>query len=168
MILFGALFSLLSQSAQTPFYKESAFWHGLVFTSIFNVAVVYAILFYPDWMWMYYLEDSRNTLGELVYLFVFLYYLPYLLGYYLGRDLRHKNWMLCLALIGSMAVVEVWLVIHLFDRYAVIGTREQYLAGKAISLFGPDNPIGFVMNGSVVVMILYFIGAVILYRRQRG
>ena len=166
MLLFGALFSLFASPLhRTVIFKEPFFWHGVIFTSIFNVAVVYAVVHFPDWMWMYYLQDARNTLPELVYLFAFLYYFPFALGFYLGRDLKRYSIVIWAAFVVVLMATEAWLVLVLFDRYSVIGTRAEFLLGEALPLFGPDNPIGPVMNGSVVGMVLYFILCLILFRR---
>lgn len=168
MILFGALFAIFASNDRAkPFYDESAFWHGLVFTSLFNVAVVYAIIKFPDWMWMYFVDNSTNSFGELLYLFVFVYYLPYLLGFYLGKDLITQSklhWILCLILLVAS---EGWIVWHLFDRYSVIGSLEQFQNSTAVSLFSPDNPIGPVMNGSVGLMVVYFLFVCYLHRRRK-
>lgn len=168
MILFGVLFAVFTKpTVRRAFYRETAFWHGLIFSSLFNVAVVYAVILYPDWMWMYYPEDSRNSVTELIYIFVFIYYLPYLLGYYLGRDVWAFSKILWALLLVSLALSELWIIHHLFDRYSVTGTRAEYLAGTAISLFDPANPIGPVMNGSVVLMAIYFFIVVYLNRKQK-
>lgn len=168
MILFGALFAIFASNDRAkPFYNECAFWHGLVFTSIFNVAVVYAIIKFPDWMWMYFLDNSTNSLAELAYLFVFLYYLPYLLGFYLGKEMlghSKSHWVFVLV---AMIASEAWIVWHLFERYSVIGTLEQFQSGTAISLFAPENPIGLVMNGSVGVMVVYFLFVCYWHRRRK-
>lgn len=159
MMFFGALFALFTrkESVRGSVFSSAYFWHGLIFTTLFNAAVFYAALQFPDWMWMYFLEDSRNSPVELIYLFLFLYYLPYILGFYLGHLLVLKSrglWLLfALFLLGW----EGWLIVRLFDRYSVVGTRQDYLNGTAISLFSPQNPIGIVMNLAVGLMILYYL-----------
>jgi len=169
MLLFGALFSLLSNPCRpASIFTEGAFWHGFVFTSIFNVAVVYSAIHYPDWMWMYFLEDSSNTVGELLFLFGFLYYLPYALGYYIGRDFKRISVVGVYLVMAFLAVIEAWMILKLFDRYSRIGTLEEFRSGTAVSLFGPDNPIGLVMNGSIVVMVLYFVFVIYLYRKKKA
>lgn len=169
MILFGALFAVFETSAFNKLVLLSRyFWHGLVFTTIFNVAVFYAIATYPDWMWMYFLEDSGNTTGELIYIFVFLYYLPYVLGFYLGIECKKRAISLWASFIAVMAASEIWVIWHLFDRYSVVGTREQFMNGTATSLFSPQNPIGAVTNGSVVFMVLYFVFVLFRHRRARN
>lgn len=167
MILFGAIFAIFSKNdRQGTVFSDGYFWHGVVFTTIFNVPVVYAICQYPDWMWMYFLENSHNTKLELIYIFIFLYYLPYTLGFYLGRDLKRFSIPFWFLFILSQIGAEVWLIGRLFDRYSVIGTREEFLKGQAAALFGPDNPIAFVMNSSVAAMGVYFLVVVIFYRRK--
>ena len=158
-MLFGVLFSLLTrkESAGVSVFSSHYFWHGLVFSTLFNAIVLYSTLKFPDWMWMYFVEAPQLGMFDLAYIFFFLYYLPYGTGFYLGRDLlkRYKSavWLLILFLMA----VEAWVVWKLFDRYEVIGTRQQFLDGTAISLFSPQNPIGPVMNGGVALMIIYYL-----------
>lgn len=169
IMLFGALFSLFTRNegGRLSVFSSRYFWHGLVFTTIFNGAVIYAIIKFPDWMWMYFLEDSTNSLIELIYIFIFLYYIPYILGFYLGHLLivKSKAWWLGLSLF--LLGWEAWVVLHLFDRYSVVGTREQFLNGTAVSLFSPENPVGLAMNLSVGLMVVYFIGVWWFYRKRK-
>lgn len=168
MILFGALFAIFERTDfRRSVWSSRFFWHGVVFATIFNLAVAYAIWKYPDWMWMYFPEDSRNTAIELVYLFVFLYYLPYALGFYLGFDIKNRSFVLWLAFLAALAGSEAWIVSRLFDRYSVIGTRAEFEGGAAVSLFSPENPIGPVMNGAVALMIAYFIAVAYRHRQSR-
>lgn len=168
MLLFGALFAAFENvDFRRSIFSSVYFWHGVVFASIFNVAVIYAIIHAPDWMWMYYLTDVKNSPQELVYIFIFLYYLPYALGFYLGLDLKRMGMGLWLLLVLSLGGAEAWIIIHLFDRYAVVGTTQEYLEGTAISLFSPDNPLGPVLNGSVALMIIYYLVVAFLSRRRK-
>lgn len=168
MLLFGALFSLFERPRfERPVFFSRFFWHGLVFTTFFNVAVFYAILKFPDWMWMYFVEDSQNSVLELIYIFVFLYYLPYALGFYLGYDIKNRSKMLWTGFAVFLIASEAWIVFHLFDRYSVVGTREAYFNKTAVSLFDPANPLGPVMNGSVAIMIVYFFLVLFRWRRAR-
>jgi len=169
MLLFGALFSLFERPTfGRPVFFSRYFWHGLVFTTFFNFSVFYAILKFPDWMWMYFVEDSQNSVLELIYIFVFLYYLPYALGFYLGYDIKNRSKVLWAGFAVFLIAAEVWIVLHLFDRYSVVGTREAYLNKTAVSLFDPANPLGPVMNGSVGIMILYFFLVLFRWRRTRS
>lgn len=168
MLLFGTLFSFFERrDLHGTVFSSRYFWHGVVFTTLFNLGVFYAIATVPDWMWMYFLDDAHNTFGELVYIFIFLYYLPYALGFYLGFDIKNRStagwWALILFFIGA----EAWLIDKLFDRYSVVGTRQEFFSQTAASLFSPSNPIAPVMNGSVAAMVAYFFFVVFLYRRGK-
>lgn len=169
MLLFGALFAILTRRGGGSFsvFSDAAFWKGIVFASIFNAAVLYAAIVYPDWMWMYFLEEPRLGFWPLLYLFLFLYYLPYILGFYLGKVVFARGiavWIIfCLFCLGW----EGWLIVTLFDRYAVVGTREEFLSGTALSLFSPSNRMGMILNGSVAVMVLFYLVCVWQHVRRR-
>lgn len=167
-MLFGVLFALFTRNegGRRSVFSSPYFWHGIIFSTIFNGAVIYAIVRFPDWMWMYFLEDSTNSLIELVYIFIFLYYVPYILGFYLGRllVLKGKRWWLLLALF--LLGWEAWIVLHLLDRYSVVGTRQQFLDGTAVSLFSPENPVGTAMNMSVGLMVIYYLAVWWWYRKR--
>lgn len=168
MLLFGSLFAYFERTDYRGSVLGSRyFWHGVVFATLFNLGVAYAVATYPDWMWMYYREDSRNTPSELAYLFIFLYYLPYTLGFYLGFDAKNRSFALWFGLLAFFAAAEGWLIWKLFDRYSVIGTREEFLNGTAVSLFGPDNPIALAVNGSVVLMVFYYILVSMWHRKSK-
>jgi hypothetical protein len=165
MILFGLLFSILEErDYRDSIFKSAYFWHGVVLSTIFNAAVVYAAIYYPDWMWMYYVSESLS-LEAYVYLFFFLYYLPYVLGFALGVEALRASRALWGFWALLMVAAEVWLVLTLWDRYSVVGTAEQFASGTAVSLFDPNNPLSLVMNISMLVMGAYY--AFLLFRRRK-
>lgn len=116
-------------------------------------------------MWMYFIEDARHTSLELVYIFVFIYYLPYILGFYLGTITLSRSFLLWLGLVAGMVASEAWIVAHLFDRYSVVGTRVEYLAGTAVSLFSPKNPLSIWMNLVMGIMAAYFLFVLWRYKK---
>lgn len=168
-MLFGALFSLFAKRERGDLLVFSSpwFWHGVVFSSLFNAAVLYAALKFPDWMWMYFLEDSRTGPVTLVYLFLFLYYFPYVLGFYLGRIFILKGKLPWLCFVLFLLGWEGWLIGRLFDRYSVVGTREEFFNGTAVSLFSPQNPVGLAMNLAVCAMVIYYLLVWWTFRKKR-
>ena len=116
---------------------------------------------------MYFVENARNTPLEIAYIFLFLYYLPYAFGFYLGNDAIRFSKITWGLILLFLAATEAYLIQHLFNRYSVIGTRAEFLSGTAISLFSPANPIGLVMNGSVAAMVVYFLG-VLFFKLRRA
>ncbi len=161
MILIGLLFAFFENpKREGTVFSSRWFWHGFVFATIFNVAVLYAAIVFPDWMWMYFTNESHNSIPELFCIFVFLYYLPFVGGFYLGLDLNKLSGFIWFLVVLFCLATEAWLILHLYDRYSVVGTREQYYQGTAISLFDPHHAMAPVMNGSLLVMVLYFIWVV--------
>jgi len=169
MLLFGALFAILTRKGERrpSVFSYGAFWKGIFFATLFNAAVLYAAIIYPDWMWMYFVEESRLGFWPLLYLFLFLYYLPYILGFYLGKwtaDRGFVSWLLfCFFCLGW----EGWLVVTLFNRYSVVGTREEFLAGGALSLFSPENRMGMILNGTIAVMVVIYLVCLWQHLRRR-
>lgn len=167
VILFGMLFSFFERAERyRNLFSSPYLWHGLFFMTIFNVAVLYGALFYPDWMWMYFLEKSPQSWSVLVYLLLFFYYLPYLLGFFFGYELRNKSHFLWWCFVLGLLCAEGWLVVKLFDRYRMIGTREEFLNGTALPFLHPDNTMGLVVNLCAVVLILYYVLIFYKYKRE--
>ena len=115
---------------------------------------------------MYFTDESRNSVSELLCLFCFLYYLPFLCGFYLGIDLNKISGFIWFLAVLFCVACEAWLILHLYDRYSVLGTREQYYQGTAISLFDPHHAMAPVMNGSLVLMALHFVWVVYLAKKS--
>jgi len=168
LTLFGLIFSYFENPLRDrTIFSSRWFWHGLFFSSVFNAAAVYSALHFPDWMWMYFTNESQNSKTELIYIFAFLYYVPFVCGFYLGLDLRKIASVFWFVLILLCVLSEVWIVAHLFDRYSVLGTREQYYQSTAVSLFATDHALQPVMTGSLVVMGIYFLLVFFSYRRAK-
>ena len=157
---------MFAKRNEQSIFQNKYFWHGFVFTTIFNAAVLFAAIEYPDWMWMYFLETGRNTPLELSYLFVFLYYLPYVFGFVFIMELKKLSKLYSALFLVFCLLAEVWIVMHLFDRYSQVGTYAQFHQGQALSLFEPKHSLSTVMNAAVGIMILDFIFVVVLYRRD--
>ena len=168
MILFGALFALFSDRTKRSFFLLDPFlWHALLFSSFFNIAVIYSWFKFPDWMWMYFVEGTNPSILEIGYIFIYLYYLPCILGYVFARELKSYSSVLWGIFMLFLALSEAWLIYDLFDRYSVVGTHEQFLAKTAVSLFDPANPLSFVMNGSVALMVIHFVAVVYFQRKKK-
>lgn len=116
---------------------------------------------------MYYLKDSRLEWPELVYIFVFLYYLPYALGYYLGFDLKNKSWVLWFLWILGLLFAEGWLVFKFYDRYVQVGTYDQFLANTGANFLSFKNPLALIFNGCFGAMVLYYFYVFSLFRRTQ-
>lgn len=168
LILFGALFAGFERpDREGTLFSSFYFWQGLFFATVFNAAAFYAALTYPEWMWMYFVDVQSHTWSEIAYIFVFVYYVPFVAGFYIGLDLKKWSSFFWFVFLLLMLAAEVWIVWYLFDRYSVVGTREQYYQSTAISLFDPQNPLGWVFNGAVAVMVVHFIVVWFWHKRRK-
>lgn len=148
----------------TPFYKKESgsiwydpfFYKGAFFAGLFLIAVGYAYVLYPDWMWMYFVPNVHHSVVELCAIFIFLYVCPYVLGFYLGVESWKNSKPLWVLFFIFNVLSEAWLVSHLFDRYSVLGTTTDYLNHTGVSLFS-NQPLSPVMNGSVGAMVFYYL-----------
>lgn len=158
VILFGVIFSFFENpSTKTTLCKSKAFWHGLVLTSLFNAAALYAVFVAPDWMWMYFTDTPTLSVPALIYIFIFLYYCPYIFGFWLGKELNYYHFSAKIIVPLLLVVTEGLLIWQLFPRYAVVGTRHQFLTQTAPSLFVNEHPVYLVMNVSLIFMVISFI-----------
>jgi hypothetical protein len=144
---------------------------GAVATSVFLASALAAYAKGPDWMWMYFLEPPALTVVDLAFMAVVLYYLPFAAGFALTRA-GERRWpgRGGLLVAASALVLNVYVVARLFDRYAHVGTRADYLAGRAAPLAG-DHALKGVLNaggaalGATLVVLVAL--AVVEARRAR-
>ena len=115
---------------------------------------------------MYFLEEPNQSWQVLTYLLVFFYYFPYILGFFLGYELKNKSRFLWGCFVFGLLLIEILLIFELLDRYRVIGTREEFLNGTALSFLHPDNTMGLVMNLCTVILILDYVFVFYKYKRE--
>jgi len=159
LAVFGVLFSFFTkkEAGEGSPFRSPYFWHGILFSTIFCGIVFYSYLKFPDWMWMYYVSGIKLSTLELIYLFLFLYYVPYIAGFVLGRSLIRKDLLFGWLLLGFLVVWEIWIVTHLWGRYSVVGTEADYLNGTAIPAFSSTNPLNLQTNIALGMMVFYFL-----------
>ncbi len=166
MSLFGSIYALIQKRGKESYLKESAFKLGLLFSTIFIVSVLISFVMAPDWMWMYFPENPKTTLLDIIYLLIFLYYLPFIGGYILTRELMKKGWIQALSIPLISLLGEVFLIIRLWDRYSVVGRREEFLAGTAIPLW--KSSVNNVFNIAIPLLVIIFLVSVFLIRRKEN
>jgi len=117
----------------------------------------------PDWMFMYFIPASKVPLWIVVYLFIF-YYLLFLAGFFLHRELKKLNAILpwiagLLFLAGSVAVV-----LPLLKEYQTIATFEEFHRGLGVSL--PESAVG--KATTIPAIILAVVGLILcLWARKQ-
>lgn len=163
MSLFGSIYALVQKREKDSLLKESAFRWGILFSSIFIISVIISYFMAPDWMWMYFPENPKIGFLDWGYILIFLYYLPYVGGYFLTRELRKKGFIygVFVALVSLLG--EVFIVLRLWERYTHVGTREEFLSGTATLLW--KSSVNTVFNIAIPIMILVFIISFIRIRK---
>jgi hypothetical protein len=147
----------LERELEKPFYRTKTFWAGCRLAGLFVALVMASYVFYPDWMWMYFV--STKALGFtlqtaiVAYVFLMLYAIPFIAGYFWGSTFRanKKAW---LASIISNLALEGLLIFALWDRYSAVGTREEFLQGATVSV-SDFHLLGVLLNGGGILLVIF-------------
>lgn len=144
LAFFGAIFALLERGKDKWFFREKGFKWGIFFTSIFIISVIISYIIAPDWMWMYFPEESGINILDFIYILIFMYYLPYIAGYAITRYLKDIHFKYAILSAFFFLIWGVYIIVRLFDRYYHVGTREEFLNGSASLL--PSSTVGIYFN----------------------
>ena len=158
MVIFGLLFApyMRSDEADAPCLSR-AFIFGFIFSTLFVVSVIWSYKLAPDWMWMYFPEDNSVSLLGWIYILSVLYYMPYIGGFLLGKELFRRSKVVYWIAVVYFLIMELVVILLLFNRYYFVGTREEFLSGKAVPLNSPQSPVGTLMNVTGIVLFLVFV-----------
>lgn len=137
---------------------------ALAFNTVAGIIV--PALFYlkaPDWMWMYFVEDSAMPpwLGWYVLL---NYWFPFLAAYFMGAWLWRLGRNAVIAGLVVSAIGQIAIMALTFDRYFHVGTTEQYRAGTAVPL--PKSDLSLALNLGAVAWGVLGIAVFVYLRKQ--
>ncbi|MBI4614398.1 MAG: hypothetical protein HY720_12365 [Planctomycetes bacterium] len=153
LLVSGTLFSLLAvdPSDGRPFHARASFRRGTLFAA--GAAAVafslYAVA--PDWMATYLVSAPRLGWAGILFLSLFLYFAPYAAGYAAGLELRRSSRRGYALLLFFAIALLVAASAATWDETWVAGTREEYLAGKAIPLW-EHRSMGMILAAGFVVL----------------
>jgi len=158
MIIFGLLFGpyVREKEKKAPCLSR-AFIFGFIFSTIFVISVIWSYFLAPDWMWMYFPEKSSLNIWGWIYILSVLYYFPFIGGFLLGMVLSERSKVVYWISVVYFLIMELLIILLLFQRYYFVGTREEFLKGKAVPLNSPASPVGTLMNIFSIVLIVIFI-----------
>ncbi|MDQ3940158.1 MAG: hypothetical protein M3238_02280 [Actinomycetota bacterium] len=161
--LIGLVFGAFAPSER--WWRSRAFGAGLFSAAVFTTTALISYALVPDWMWMYFLDPDDVTWS--VPLIAAAYLFVYLLGFASAVSLKSLGRAALWLAGGGLAIMELAVVAITWDRYHLVGSRSQWLAGNAHELFatsptGPVRTIGLL--GPIFIAIL----AVSLFLTYRG
>ena len=165
LIFIGLLFGNLAPADN--WWRARAFAAGLGCACAFALVALVSYLLAPDWMWMYFLdaEDAGWAVPWVLIGYPFVFVVSFAAAVAL-RDLSRA------AVVGAavMAVVAELVLLGLtWARYRVVGTREEWVAGRGHELIslaptGPAATIGL-LGG---IFIALAVGALYWSARDRN
>jgi hypothetical protein len=168
LLLIGFIFSWLNREELNgaEMLRSKMFTRGIILCTIFIIAALWSYVLSPDWMWMYYPTNAETPLLGIVYILVFMYYIHFAFGYILGIWLERKKKHLSWAGAAVALVLNIIIMVLTYERYAVVGTYEQFHNGTAIPLTDPSNAVALPMNIAPVVMIIFAIAILIPWWKE--
>ena len=165
LILIGLIFGYgVKGTPRGSLFMTRAFITGKMITALFVVIVYYSYLLAPDWMWMYYVRASDLPSWMVWYVLV-LYFFAYAIGFCLTVEGAKVARAYPPFLILLMLAAEGVLIWALLDRYIVVGTIEQFLAGTGTAL--ADSVVGGTPTILTVLLIPLSLAFIYWSRRQR-
>lgn len=128
-LVFGALAPERDPLRSRPFIA------GAITALVFTATAVVSYFIVPDWMWMYFPAD-HGELRALVPWMPVGYVLTFVLAFAAALGLkstlrRGAVWVAA----ATMLLFEIALVAVLWERYNLVGSREEWTAGRAAELF---------------------------------
>lgn len=164
-MIFGALAALLGRRGPRV---RAWFVRGLVALTVFLATALLAYARCADWMWMYFLEPPALSATDIGFMALLLYYLPYLAAWGLARE-AEQRWPRRggYAVLGISAILNVYIVARLWDRYFHVGSRAEYLAGRAPTLAEPNVLTGVLNAGGAALAVTVVVLVVTAVREAR-
>ncbi|MDP7034150.1 MAG: hypothetical protein QF752_06615 [Planctomycetota bacterium] len=173
LFLVGVLYALMLVHVEwrSPTLSLAGpFGWGWLFVGGFYALAILCYQRAPAWMTMYFLPDETSwSVWVLGYLGLVLYAVPYALGFVVGVGARRRSpWVLGIVIFSSLGVL-FWVGITVLDRYQVVGTREEFLAGTARPLWDHTELMRLLLLGTLGLSawVVGGIGLALRNRRRR-
>lgn len=150
---------------QGSLFRTRAFLAGSFLSLGFMALALVGYLKAPDWMFMYFIPASKVPLWIVVYLFIF-YYLLFLAGFFLHRELKKLNSILpwvagLLFLAGSVAVV-----LPLLKEYQTVASFDDFHRGMGVSL--PESAVGKATTIPAIILAITGLIFCLWARKQKA
>lgn len=155
-LLFG-IFGRPEFDAARSKLATRAFALGLAFETIAVLPIALAVyVLAPDWMWMYWVDSARLSLGVEVLAFA-MYYVSFFAGFLLAPELERLRERLAWGVWGLASVLLLAAVVVTKDRLLALGTVSEFEVGATASFAGAPLWVtlaGLLASGVVLVLSL--------------
>jgi hypothetical protein len=161
-LLFGAF------APDSDWLRSRAFAAGLASALVFTAVAFISYAVAPDWMWMYFLEPSDASWAlpgiAIGYVAVFL------VGFAAAVGLASLGRRAVIAAAVTMLIGELGVVALTWSRYHLIGTKEEWLAGRAHELFtaSPSGPVTTIGILGPVFLVIFGVSLFVTWRSGRA
>ncbi len=165
-LLWGSILAItVAPSIKRDGIFTKFFWRGFLFQLlIFFPIGLYLFLTWPDWSWMYWVNNETTpTILKVVALSGYI--ISFLIGYIASAYAIKKNRDIIAYILAAIGVVGILVITMIgFDRLIHIGTYEEYLKDVAPYVWYDSR---FMI--SMILIGLYFgiPGAILIYRNLK-
>ncbi|MGH2740161.1 MAG: hypothetical protein ACRDH6_06740 [Actinomycetota bacterium] len=142
-----------------------AFALGFAFETVAVLPIALSVyVLAPDWMWMYWVDSARLSVGVEVFAFA-MYYVSFVAGFLLAPELERLRARLAWIVWGMGSIGLLTAVVLTKDRLLALGTVSEFEAGTTASFTG--SPFWVTLAGLVGagVFLVLALGAL---RAQRA
>lgn len=150
---------------QRSLFCSRAFLAGSFLSLGFMALALIGYLKAPDWMFMYFIPASQVPLWIVIYLFIF-YYLLFLAGFFLNRELRKMNPALPWCAAALFLAASVAVVLPLWKQYQTIASFEEFHRGMGVAL--PDSAVGKATTLPAILLAVCGLALCLWARRQKN
>jgi signal transduction histidine kinase len=148
-------------------WRSRAFAAGLVSATVFTAIALVSYVIAPDWMWMYFVDPAEVSWS--VPLVLVAYLVVFALSFAAAVALRDIGTKLVMLAIAAGVLMEVTVVAVTWERYHLIGTREEWASGAAHDLFalGPTGPARTISLLGPVFLVTLVASGLAVWRQRR-
>ena len=166
LALIGLGFAAAAPRAR--WWTSRAFAAGAVSALAFTAVALLGYALAPDWMWMYFLPPG--DVAWAVPLVLALYPCAFVGAFAAGVALKDLGRGALAAALALAAAAELLVVALTWDRYRLVGTRREWLAGDAHALLtaSPEGPVAGLALAAPALAAVVAVAALVAYRSRRG
>lgn len=166
LMFLGLLFGSFAPTDEP--WGSRAFKIGAGVAVVFTGTAFASYVVAPDWMWMYFV--APDPIAWTLPLIAIGYLVTFGLGFAAAQGIRVLGRGYVAGACVAMLIAEVAVVAVTWDRYRAVGTKSEWLAGSAHSLFAapPTGPVRLIGVLGPVFAVILIAGIIVAWRTTRA